>query len=169
MTSSQNNKKQLWHYIKSHRQDNIGISTLKAPGYDHAIIDPKEKADIFNKHFKSIFTEKSCEPIPCKDPSRYPPVQDFEIIPQGVYNLQSTCKSHKSPGPDCIHPYALKATAMEITPVLTHIFQQSLDSGKYLHSGNMPLYHLCSKKETEQTQKITRIFKNLKFKKLSRD
>ena len=129
MTSSQNNKKQLWHYIKSHRQDNTGISILKASGYDHAITDPKEKADIFNKHFNSIFSEEGHEPIPCKAPSLYPPIHNFEITPEGVYNLLSTCKPHKSPGPDCIHPYALKATAMEITPILTHIFQQSLDSG----------------------------------------
>ena len=36
----------------------------------------------------------------------------------------------KSPGLDCIHPYyALKATATGVSPMLIHIFQQSLDSG----------------------------------------
>ena len=37
---------------------------------------------------------------------------------------------NKSPGPDNLHPFALKATAAEILPMLTHIFQQSLNCGR---------------------------------------
>ena len=49
-------------------------------------------------------------------------------LSQGVYNILSNCNPYKLPGPDCIHPYALKATTNEVSPMLTHIFQQSLDS-----------------------------------------
>ena len=54
---------------------------------------------------------------------------DFQITTQGVYNILQNLNSYKSSGPDNVHPYALKATSMEISPMLTHLFQQSLNSG----------------------------------------
>ena len=39
------------------------------------------------------------------------------------------CNPHKSPCQDAIRPYALKATSTEVIPILTHIFQTSLESG----------------------------------------
>ena len=72
------------------------------------------------------------ETIPNKGTSLFPSLPDFEITTQGVeyiIHILSNCNPYKSPGPDYIHPYALKATAAEISPMLTHIFQQSLDSG----------------------------------------
>ena len=60
----------------------------------------------------------------------YPSMPYFEITTQeGVYNILNKCNSNKYPGPDKLHPYALKATAVEISPMLTHIFQQSLRCG----------------------------------------
>ena len=41
-----------------------------------------------------------------------------------------TKPKHISPGPDKLHPFALKATAAEILPMLTHILQQSLNCGR---------------------------------------
>ena len=129
MISSPDNKKPLWRYIKAKRQDHTGISTLKDPVNGQPITDPASKAGILNQHFKSIFTPEDRSSIPDKCPSLYPPITDFHITSEGVYKVLSTCNPHKSPGPDAIHPYALKATATEITPILTHIFQTSLESG----------------------------------------
>ena len=50
----------------------------------------------------------------------------FEVTTEGVHNILNECNSNKPPGPDKLHPYALKATAAEIPPMLTHIFQLSL-------------------------------------------
>ena len=113
MISSPNNKKPLWHYIKAQRQEHTGISTLKDPTSGHTITDPAEKANALNEHFKSVFTVEDNETVPNKGISLYPSLPDFEIITQGVYNILSNCSPYKSPGPDCIHPYALKATATE--------------------------------------------------------
>ena len=44
--------------------------------------------------------------------------------------MLSNCDTSKSPGPDSLHPYVLKATAAEISPIITHIFKQSLESGQ---------------------------------------
>ena len=66
--------------------------------------------------------------------SPYPSMPHFEMImtTQGVYDILNECNSNKSPGPDKLHPYALKATAAEISPMLIHNFQQSLHCGRLL-------------------------------------
>ena len=129
MISSPNDKKSLWRYIKAQRQEHTGISTLKIPSNGHVITDPVEKANTLNQHFKSVFTVEDSETIPNKGISLFPSLPDLEITTQGVYNILSNCNPYKSPGPDHIHPYSLKATATEVSPMLTHIFQQSLDCG----------------------------------------
>ena len=108
MISSPNNKKPLWHYIKAQRQEHTGISTLKEIN-GHTITDPAEKANALNEHFKPVFTVEDNETIPNKGISLYPSLPDFEITTQGVYNILSNRNPYKSPGLDCIHPYALKA------------------------------------------------------------
>ena len=67
--------------------------------------------------------------LPDKGQSLYPTIANFDITTQGVYNILNTCNPHKSPGPDGIHPHVLRATAAEVSPMLTHIFQQSLSTG----------------------------------------
>ena len=129
MISSPDNKKPLWRYIKNKRQDHTGISTLKDPENGQPITNPASKADILNQHFKSVFTTEDRSNIPDKGSSPYPSIADFCISSEGVYKVLSNCNPHKSPGPDAIHPYALKGTATEVTPILTHIFQTSLESG----------------------------------------
>ena len=84
-----------------------GISTLKDSTSGHVITNPAEKANTLNEHFKSVFTVENNETIPNKGISLYPSLPDFEITIQGVYNILSNCNPYKSPGPDCIHPYAL--------------------------------------------------------------
>ena len=124
-----NNIKPLWHYIKAQRQEHTGISTLKDSTSGHTITDPAEKANALNEHFKSVFTVEDNETIPNKGISLYTSLPDFEITTQGVCNILSNSNPYKSPGPGCIHSYALKVTTTEVSPMLTHVFQQSLDSG----------------------------------------
>ena len=57
-----------------------------------------------------------------KSNSPYPPMPHFEITTQGVHNILNECNSNKSPGPNKLHPYVLKATAADISPMLTRIF-----------------------------------------------
>ena len=123
--SSTNDKKPFWQYIKTKRQENVGVNTLKSTD-EKAITNAFEKANILNQYFKSVFVTENSDTFPSKPNSPYPPI---EITTQGVYNILQNLNSYKSPGPDNVHPYALKATSMEISPMLTHLFQQSLNSG----------------------------------------
>ena len=97
-----------------------------------------------------MFTEEGSKNIPHKGASLYPSIPTFEITTQGIYNILSNCNPYKSPGPDSIHPYALKVTAAEVSPMLT---QQSLDSGivpiQWKHAYVSPVF----KKEANLTQK----------------
>ena len=124
------NKKPFWHYIKSRRQDRSGVGTLKSSD-GRPITTPSEKAHLLNHQFKSVFTIDSNEPhiINRNNTETDQTIQDIEISISGVYNLLSKSDIHKSQGPDNIHPHFLKETASELAPMLTHLFQQSLDSG----------------------------------------
>ena len=141
--TSSNSRKPLWRYIKARRQEKMGISTLKSPNGD-TVTDPATIADILNNHFHSVFTVEQDSSIPCKGPSLYPSMQHFEITIEAVFNILHKLNPQKSPGPDGLHPYALKATAIEISPILTHMFQQSLDSGDipsdWKHAYVTPVY-----------------------------
>jgi len=126
--SNSNNRKPFWRYLKSRKQDNIGIGTLKTQD-GKTVTDPYNKAEVLNRHFQSVFTTEDSDHVPDKGPSPYTTIADIEITTQGVYNLLQNLDTHKSPGPDGIHGHFLKATATEIAPVLTHLFQHSLSEG----------------------------------------
>ena len=85
LISSSNNKKSLWHYLKTRKQDSNGIGTLINPHNGHIITDPNEKANVLNNHFKSIFTiDNNISTIPYKGPPVHPSLPTFEITEQGV-------------------------------------------------------------------------------------
>ena len=48
--------KHLWSFIKSKRQDHIGISTLKHQG--ETFVDATDKANVFADYFSSVFTSE---------------------------------------------------------------------------------------------------------------
>jgi hypothetical protein len=58
-----NNTKPFWKYVKSRKQENIGVAPLKERG--HLINNSKEKAQILIKQFSSVFTRSSCVRILC--------------------------------------------------------------------------------------------------------
>ena len=123
-----NDTKPFWHYIKSKRKDNIGISPLKDQGVLHA--DSIEKAELLNEQFQSVFTIEDNSNIPeMKGPS-FPPIDDIEISEEGVLKLLLQIKVSKASGPDGIPNKMLKETAHQIAPSLSAIFRRSLSTGE---------------------------------------
>ena len=160
LISSSNNKKSLWHYLKTRKQDSNGIGTLINPHKSHIITDPKEKANVLNNHFKSIFAiDDNVSTIPDKGPSVHPSLAAFEITEQGVLNILTNCDPSKSPGPDFIHPYVLKITATKICSMLTHIFKQSLETGtvppQWKHADISPIFKKDQKSNPKNYCPIT--------------
>jgi hypothetical protein len=62
--------RKVYSYIKSKKQDASGISSLRDnQGYLHS--EAKDKAEILNAQFKSVYTQEDHTNIPHKGPSPY--------------------------------------------------------------------------------------------------
>ena len=64
-----------------------------------------------------------------QDPRNYPVMKDIHITPPGIEKLLKKLDPSKASGPDELKPRLLKELAHEISPILSLIFQKSLDTG----------------------------------------
>ncbi len=125
------NPKRFWSYIKGKKQEASGVAPLK--GADGTLTnDAVTKAEILNNQFQYVYTKENLNPdeMPDKGPSPYSGMPDITITEKGVRKLLSNIIPHKATGPDGIPARFLKEFAQEITPILTLVFQKSIDSGK---------------------------------------
>ncbi|XP_053398165.1 uncharacterized protein LOC128556626 [Mercenaria mercenaria] len=123
------NSKPFWNYVKSKRTDNVGVSGIKKNGILYQ--DSKDKANILNEQFKFVFTkENRNEKLPeMNTKHKYSKISDINIESAGVEKLLKNINTNKACGPDKIANTILKECAQELSPVLSHSFQLSLDTG----------------------------------------
>jgi len=120
--------KRFYSYLKSLKKDSSSITALKSQGETHT--DPREKAQILNKQFHSVFAVDPPGPIPQKGPSPYPKMKPIRVCLSGVTKLLKSLKPHKASGPDEIGARVLKELHDDIAPILTTIFHHSLKTGQ---------------------------------------
>ena len=120
--------KSFWTFIKSKKQDSTTISSLKDGS--KVVFDSQSKATAFNNQFCSVFTSEDITTMPDLGPSQYPAADNITVTSDGVLKLLTSLKTNKATGPDQISSRILKDLAAEILPVLTFIFQQSLNTGE---------------------------------------
>ena len=118
----------FWKYIKSRKQDSVSIGTLKDNG--RIAESAKDKAEMFNQTFCSVFTREDLDNIPDKGPSPYQPMSHIHITLNGVIKCVKRLNPKKACGPDKMPILVLQETANEIAPVLQSLFQQSLNESK---------------------------------------
>ena len=122
------NPKQFWSFIKSKRQDSTGVSSLiDKDGYLHS--EGPRKAEILNEQFHAAYTREDTSALPDKGKSPYPAMKRIQVHKDGVLKLLKELKPHKASGPDGIPTRILILAADQLAPVLTAIFQSSLDVG----------------------------------------
>ena len=63
------------------------------------------------------------------DTTEYQPIDSLSITTNGAAKQLSLLKTNKASGPDAIPSWFLKEHAAEIAPILTNIFQDSIESG----------------------------------------
>jgi len=94
--NNNNVSKRMWAYVKSKRIDHCGVAPLKQD--EKTFINPKDKAEILNKYFTSVFTLEDISTIPILDHNT-PSISPVVIHNEGVINLLSNLKEHKAKGP----------------------------------------------------------------------
>ena len=115
-------------FIRSQKQDNVGISPLNDGGKLHT--DSIKKAEILSNQFKSVFTHEDTTAIPHIHGPDYPTIPSLEVAPLGVTKLLNGINPKKAQGPDEIPCRILKEIDNELTPAVTAIFNQSLETGE---------------------------------------
>lgn len=124
---SKNNSKPFWKYVKSRKQDNIGVAPLKKQG--QLANDSKEKAQILLDQFASVFTKGTSTTLPEIKTKVRISIQEITITTRGVEKLLQNINPSKASGPDNIPNRVLKQCATHLAPSMSLIFQLSLDTG----------------------------------------
>ena len=144
-TPTKVNTKKLYSLLKHSRQDNSGITSLKANG--QTFTSDTDKANTLNLQFQSVFSPKSPTSLKAMaqktlqdlhdlgpnlpfQASPYTKMPDIEISSKGIECLLKKLNPHKASGPDQLKPIVLQTLHKELAPILEIIFQRSLDQGK---------------------------------------
>ncbi len=122
------NSKPFWKYIKSKRQENIGVAPLLKQGKLHT--DSTTKANILNEQFQSVFTKDAGNETPRLSGNVYHHINELHVTTKGVQKLLSNINPQKATGPDGIPGRILKELAPELAPCLSIIFEKSLTDGR---------------------------------------
>ena len=138
--------KKLFSLIKNARQDTQGVSPLKDPNTNTTSSLNKEKANILNRQFQSVFSQLSplklgqiCidklqlyfnQHLSDKFKCNYPQMPDICINLNDITKLLSNLRPDKAAGPDEIRPIVLKELRSEIAPIIQLIFERSLATGE---------------------------------------
>ena len=118
----------FWSFIKNLRKDSSGIPSLKDKGVLYS--EDRQKAEILNNQFRSVFTTENLESFPTSLQNNVPHVQDIRIHTPGIEKLLKDLNPNKAAGVDDISPRIFKELSHELAPILSVIFQASLDSGQ---------------------------------------
>ena len=89
------NNKKFWSYIKSKKQDSVGVAPLKnKDGYLNST--NIQKAKILNEQFRTAFTDEDLSHIPSKGSSPFPAIDKINVGENGLRKLLLNLKTDKA-------------------------------------------------------------------------
>ncbi len=123
------NPKAFYKYAQSKMKTRARITNLTDED-GNLVTDDKEKADLMNRFFTSVFTDEDLTSMPNFDERDYDhPLTDFQITPDMVKKKLQKLNPSKSPGPDGMHPRVLRELKDQIAGPLCHVYSKSLQQG----------------------------------------
>ena len=124
---SKTNPKMFYGYANSKIKCRTGIADLNKEDGSTARSD-KEKAELLNQFFQSVFTIEGTGDLPDFDPYEYDTgLNDFEIEEETVKKTLQGLKMNKAAGPDGIPPSVLCEAADQLARPITLLFRKSLN------------------------------------------
>ena len=93
------------------------------------MVNATDKANALSQQYSSVFTTEDLSHVPRVAGTPVPSIEPLTINLEGVEKLLSNIDPKKASGPDGVPSTILKYLSMELAPIITHIFQQSLDTG----------------------------------------
>ena len=112
------NSKPFFKYVRSKREDQVGVPPLKEKGVLHT--SAEKRSEIAAKQFKSVFTDDKRDPfrdVRLHGPA-YPPIEDLTIRDEGVEKLLANVNPSKVSGPDEVTCRLLKELSRELASVI---------------------------------------------------
>ena len=124
------NPKAFYEYISSKLVKKEGVHELLNENGDLTNND-KEKCDIINKFFSSVFTKEDLNDIPdfTYDNDILNPLETCDITLHDMEKALLNLNPNKSPGPDHLHPKLLKSCAVALAKPLKFLFDKTLSEG----------------------------------------
>ena len=127
------NPKKFWQYANSKRKTKSGIGeliTVNSDGIQETAKTDGEKAEVLANFYSSVFTREPEGDIPELNPCQIiHPFTETPFKEAEVERLLREVNINKSPGPDGLHPKALRELCNVISKPLTMIFNKSKETG----------------------------------------
>ena len=127
--NAKTNPKAFFSYMSSKTKPKEPIPNLKTPE-NQLTQNDKQKADLLNSYFASVFTKEDITNIPHIQARCTSKLETVEVSEEMIKNKLSKINVNKSAGPDNLHPKLLKELNNVLPIPLKILFDKTIESRK---------------------------------------